>query len=349
MQPADSNDRSGSAARLTQVSADEAGQRIDNYLLRCLKGVPRSRVYRLLRRGEVRVNSRRVDAAYRVEAGDRVRIPPVRQTVAPRRPQARGGPAIAVLHEDDRLLVVDKPAGAAVHGGSGVTAGLIDHLRAARPDARFLELVHRLDRDTSGCLMIAKKRSALRTLHALMREGAVEKRYLALVAGDWQNAGVVDAALDTTHRRGGERIVRVDAQGKAAASRFHTLERYGIATLVEVQTFSGRTHQIRVHAAHAGHPLAGDDKYGDPQFDEAMRARGLRRLFLHAHVIAFEWPDTGEAVHVTAPLPEALRALLDTFEPIDARGGRAGRRGRPAGQGKRPAKRGGAGRRPRGG
>jgi 23S rRNA pseudouridine955/2504/2580 synthase len=329
MQPADSSARSASAARLQEVSADEAGQRIDNYLLRYLKGVPRSRVYRLLRRGEVRVNSRRVDAAYRVEAGDRVRIPPVRQAVAPRAPDAAGGPRIAVVYEDERLLVVDKAAGAAVHGGSGVRSGLIDQLRAARPDAHFLELVHRLDRDTSGCLMIAKKRSALRTLHALLREGAVEKRYLALVAGDWQNAGVVDAALDTTHRRGGERVVRVDAQGKASSSRFHTLERYGVATLVEVQTLSGRTHQIRVHAAHAGHPLAGDDKYGDAEFDARMRARGLRRLFLHAHVVAFDWPDSGEAVHVTAPLPQALRALLDTLDPAVADGGgRRARRGR---------------------
>jgi 23S rRNA pseudouridine955/2504/2580 synthase len=312
MQPADSSASSASTVRLREVAGEEAGQRLDNYLLRVLKGVPRSRVYRLLRRGEVRVNSRRVAADYRLQAGDRVRIPPVRRAPAP--PRAAGaGAAVALLYEDERLLVLDKAAGSAVHGGSGVRLGLIDQLRAARPQAPFLELAHRLDRDTSGCLMVAKKRSALRALHALLREGKVEKRYLALVAGDWSNAGLVDVALDTSHRRGGERVVRVNAQGKAAASRFRAVERLRGATLVEVQTLSGRTHQIRVHAAHAGHPLAGDAKYGDAQFNALARSLGLRRLFLHAHVVSFTWPDTGEEVHVSAPLPDSLRAVLDAF------------------------------------
>jgi 23S rRNA pseudouridine955/2504/2580 synthase len=173
--------------------------------------------------------------------------------------------------------------------------------------------VHRLDRETSGCLMIAKKRSALRTLHALLREGAVEKRYLALVAGNWSHAGLVDAPLDTANRRGSERIVRVDAEGKAAASRFRAVQKLRGATLVEVETLSGRTHQIRVHAAHAGHPLAGDERYGDEAFNALARSHGLRRLFLHAHVIAFTWPDTGAEVHVSAPLPDALRAVIDAF------------------------------------
>jgi 23S rRNA pseudouridine955/2504/2580 synthase len=311
MQPPDPSAPPGSRARTQDVAEDEAGQRIDNYLLRCLKGVPRSHVYRLLRRGEVRVNSGRVDAGYRVQAGDRVRIPPVRQA-ATRAAVGPGRAGAEVLFEDERLLVLDKPAGAAVHGGSGVRVGLIDELRARYGEATpYLELVHRLDRETSGCLMIAKKRSALRALHALLREGAVEKRYLALVAGDWANAGLVDAPLDTSHRRGPERVVRVEAQGKPAASHFHSLQGYGEATLVEVQTLSGRTHQIRVHAAHAGHPLAGDTKYGDAAFDAAMRARGLRRLFLHAHLVSFVWPDTQREVHVSAPLPAELRALLD--------------------------------------
>jgi 23S rRNA pseudouridine955/2504/2580 synthase len=317
MQPADSTAASASPVRLQEVTTDEAGQRLDNYLLRVLKGVPRSRVYRLLRRGEVRVNSRRVDAHYRLQAGDRVRIPPVRHAAPPPRTRT-AGPAASVLFEDDRLLVIDKAAGTAVHGGSGVRSALIDQLRAAYPQAPFLELVHRLDRDTSGCLMIAKKRSALRALHALLREGKVEKRYLALVAGDWSHPGLVSAPLDTSNRRGAERIVRVDAEGKAAASRFQAVERLRVATLVEVETLSGRTHQIRVHAAHAGHPLAGDSKYGDAAFNALARSRGLRRLFLHAHVLAFTWPDSGEDVHVSAPLPATLRAVLDAFAMAQA-------------------------------
>ena len=228
-----------------------------------------------------------------------------------------------VLFIDGEAIVIDKPAGAAVHGGSGVRMGLIDQLRATRPEAHFLELVHRLDRDTSGCLMIAKKRSALRTLHALLREGTVEKRYLALVAGDWANAGIVDAPLDTHHRRGTERIVRVQEEGKAAATRFQPVQRYDGATLVEVETLSGRTHQIRVHAAHAGHPLAGDAKYGDEKFDARARAFGLRRLFLHAHVLSFAWPDSTGDVHVSAPLPDALRAVLDAWPKRRGRSARS--------------------------
>jgi 23S rRNA pseudouridine955/2504/2580 synthase len=325
MQPPDPNAASAPAARSQEVSADEAGQRIDNYLLRFLKGVPRSHVYRVLRRGEVRVNSRRVDASYRVQAGDRVRIPPVRTAAPAPRVAGRVRETRPILYEDERLLIIDKPAGAAVHGGSGVRIGLIDQLRATRPDAHFLELVHRLDRDTSGCLMIAKKRSALRTLHALLREGKVEKRYLALVAGDWANAGIVDAPLDTHHRRGTERIVRVQDEGKAAATRFQPVQRYDGATLVEVETLSGRTHQIRVHAAHAGHPLAGDPKYGDEKFDARARGYGLRRLFLHAHVLSFAWPDATGDVHVSAPLPDALRGVLDAWPKRRGRSARSRR------------------------
>jgi 23S rRNA pseudouridine955/2504/2580 synthase len=314
MQPTDPSPRS--AVRLETIDAEEAGQRLDNYLLRRLKGVPRSRVYRLLRRGEVRVNGRRPEASYRLEAGDRVRIPPVRES-APAGREPQPGASLPVLHEDERLLVVDKPAGVAVHGGSGVRSGLIETLRARRPSERFLELVHRLDRETSGCLMLARRRSALRTLHELLREGAIEKRYLALVEGDWANAGLVEAALDTSHHRGGERIVRVHGEGKAAASRFQAVQRYGRATLVEVEIYSGRTHQIRVHAAHAGHPLAGDSRYGSERFNTEARALGLRRLFLHAHSVGFAWPDTGEVLHVSSPLPEALRTVLDALSRDD--------------------------------
>lgn len=308
--------------RMLDIGPEEAGQRIDNFLLRHLKGVPRSLIYRIVRSGEVRVNSGRIKAEYRLKAGDRVRVPPVR-TAAPL-PQSGGGTGAGdrleqrILYEDERLIVVDKPSGMAVHGGSGLSFGVIEALRAARPEAKSLELVHRLDRDTSGCLMIAKKRSELRMLHELLREGGVDKRYLALVRGRW-NLGtrVVDAPLAKNQLRGGERIVTVDSEeGKAADSRFKPVEIYAQASLMEVELGTGRTHQIRVHAAHVGFPLAGDDKYGDDVFNKQMREVGLRRLFLHAHSIGFTDPNSGRSVAVSAPLPPDLRAVLDRLEPV---------------------------------
>lgn len=308
--------------RLLQIGPEDAGQRIDNYLLRQLKGVPRSFIYRILRRGEVRVNRGRIKAEYRLKDGDQVRVPPVR-TAAPA-PKAERGDATArleqcILYEDERLLVIDKPAGMAVHGGSGVSFGVIETLRAARPQATFLELVHRLDRETSGCLLIAKKRSELRRLHELLRAGRVEKRYLALVLGRWQTGERrVDAPLRKNQLRGGERIVTVTAEGKAADTLFRPLDIRTRASLMEIALGTGRTHQIRVHSAHVGHPLAGDEKYGDGEFNRQMRGLGLKRLFLHAHSIAYGDPDSGREIHVSSPLPEELRAVLDRLSAGDA-------------------------------
>ena len=301
-----------------QVGPEDAGQRIDNYLLRQLKGVPKSRIYRLLRKGEVRVNKGRIKPEYRVQSGDQVRIPPLRQAERASSSPAEGLVSrieAAILYEDERLLVLNKPAGVAVHGGSGIRHGVIEALRAARPTAPMLELVHRLDRDTSGCLVIAKKRSALRNLHQLLREGGMDKRYLALVQGDWPGATrTVTAPLNKNQLKGGERFVTVDAEGKAARTLFRPLTRFAGATLLDVELDTGRTHQIRVHGAHIGHPLAGDEKYGDPAFNKAMREMGLRRLFLHATALGFREPDREHEVHVSAPLPDDLRLVLDCLE-----------------------------------
>jgi 23S rRNA pseudouridine955/2504/2580 synthase len=301
--------------RLVTVAPDEAGQRIDNFLARYLKGVPPSHVYRILRRGEVRVNSGRIPARYKVKAGDKVRIPPVRVmpelvTTMP----AKRLLAIEdhILFENTHLLVIDKPAGVAVHGGSGISHGIIEALRAVRADAPYLELVHRLDRETSGCLIVAKRRSALRALHEQLRAGTMNKRYLALVRGPWQGASrSVTAALRKNQLQGGERLVRVDETGKEALSRFHPLSNHGSATLVDVELKTGRTHQIRVHAAYIGHPLAGDVKYGDADFNRLMKQFGLRRLFLHAHRIEFTDPAGDRVVSVTAPLCQDLQAVFD--------------------------------------
>lgn len=306
------------AVQWVEISAEEAGQRIDNFLQRVLKGVPKSRIYRLLRKGEVRVNKARAKPEYRVQSGDQVRIPPLRMAAG-----GEGAPVPgearrlldAVLYEDDRLLVLNKPSGMAVHGGSGLSFGVIEALRALRPAAPYLELVHRLDRDTSGCLLIAKRRSELRTLHQLLRSGQVEKRYLLLVQGQWgRELREIRVALKKNTLRGGERMVQVDAAGREALTRFQLLESYPGASLVEAELKTGRTHQIRVHAAHAGHPLAGDDKYGDADFNRRMRALGLKRLFLHAHYVAFRDPERGRAIEVSAPLGADLRKVIQQLE-----------------------------------
>jgi 23S rRNA pseudouridine955/2504/2580 synthase len=305
-----------SGVRQVEVSDADAGQRIDNYLLRHFKSVPRSRVYRLLRRGEVRVNGRRAKPDYRLTGGDRVRLPPVR-TGAPRA-EARVPDALiervnrAVMHEDADLLVINKPAGMAVHGGSGLSFGVIEALRAARPQ-ESLELVHRLDRETSGCLLVARRRPALRTLHALLREGAVEKRYLALVTGSWQLGHKrIDVPLKTRQRQGGERVVKAHAAGKSSATDFRPVQFFGKrATLLEATLETGRTHQIRVHAAYAGHPVAGDDKYGERAANESLRKLGLHRMFLHAQTVSFVWPETGREFTTSVPLDDELKAVLD--------------------------------------
>jgi 23S rRNA pseudouridine955/2504/2580 synthase len=295
------------------VDEEGADQRIDNFLLRELKGVPRSHVYRLLRGGEVRVNSRRVEATYRLQPGDRVRIPPVRvsRPATPRAPVARD-PGLPIVFEDEALLVLDKPAGIAVHGGSGVSFGVIERLRHARPQARFLELAHRLDRETSGLLIVAKKRSALTALHAALREGRVKKRYLVLVKGDWTRAAR-DVALPLRKyvTGAGERRVSVEQGGQESRTRFERVKACGDFTLLAAELKTGRTHQIRVQLAHLGFPIAGDDKYGDFELNRELAKRGLKRMFLHAAELAFEHPGSGADVAFEAPLPPDLRRFLE--------------------------------------
>ncbi len=313
--------RAGAAAgvRQVRVAAEAAGQRVDNFLLAQLKGVPRSLVYRLLRRGEVRVNKGRVRPHRRLAAGDQVRIPPVR--TAETAPADAPPPGLAarlagsILYEDDRLLVLDKPAGVAVHGGSGIAHGIIETLRATRPGAQ-LELVHRLDRDTSGCLIVAKRRSALRFLHAQLRSGDVSKRYRALLLGPLaERVQRVDLPLRKHLLQGGERMARVDrADGKPALTVFRRLGAYGSMTLVAVELHTGRTHQIRVHAASIGAPVAGDDKYGRAENRALARELGLKRLFLHAAELHFRPGADARPVTVTAPLPEELQAVIARAE-----------------------------------
>jgi 23S rRNA pseudouridine955/2504/2580 synthase len=298
--------------RKIKVDDELAGQRIDNFLKRELAGVPSGRIYRLLRRGEVRVNGGRIRAEYKLAAGDEVRIPPVRvrEPGAPPSPGAGGALLENVLYEDGRLLVVNKPSGFAVHGGSGISHGVVELLRHARPDLRELSLVHRLDRETSGCLVLAKRRSALRALHEYFREGVVEKNYLALALGDWQlGEQCVDAPLLVTHRQGGERHVVVSPDGKPAQTRIRLSRRYGDYSLLQCQPLTGRTHQIRVHAQSVGFPLAGDERYGDADANARLKRLGLGRLFLHAQSIAF--PDgKGNEMHFTAPLAPDLDRFL---------------------------------------
>jgi 23S rRNA pseudouridine955/2504/2580 synthase len=305
-----------------EASEGDAGQRLDNFLLRVLKGVPRTHEYRLLRKGEVRVNSRRARPDQRLEVGDRVRLPPVRRAESTGTEPARTpSPSLqnlllsAVVHEDRDLMVLNKPAGVAVHGGSGLAHGVIEALRAARPDLPELDLVHRLDRETSGCLIVAKRRAALRDLHAQLREGATEKRYLALVCGKW-NLGFkrIELPLATGERRGGERHVAVRTHGQMAVSTFRPVQFFGsVASLMEVEIGTGKTHQIRVHAAHAGHPVAGDDKYGDRDCNARLRQYGLTRMFLHAASIGVNRPGTQEPLHVSAPLAPDLAAVLESL------------------------------------
>jgi 23S rRNA pseudouridine955/2504/2580 synthase len=327
---------------LHAVTADEAGQRIDNFLMRHFKTVPRSRVYRLLRKGEVRVNRKRIDAEYRIQEGDEVRLPPVRIDAVGelKQPSSSLLELIerAVIYQDKHLLVIDKPAGVAVHGGSGLSFGVIEAMRASRP-RETLELVHRLDRDTSGCLLVARDRSTLTALHALIRNGGVHKTYLALVAGSWQlGTKRIDAPLATDSRQHGERHVRVAAAGKDSVSVFKPVQFFGaLATLMEVDIPTGRTHQIRVHASFAGHPLLGDDKYGDRDRNAELKQHGLKRTFLHAQSVAFEWPGSGVPFHASAPLPEELAAVLDAITPMKRKAPKRSATKRP--ESKRPVRR----------
>lgn len=316
--PANQASQVSTQVRLITISEEESGQRIDNFLLRICKGVPKSHIYRVLRSGEVRVNKGRIDQTYRLQTGDVVRVPPVR--VAEKQERAIPGAEFRILLEDAHLLVIDKPAGIAVHGGSGISYGVIEQLRTARPQARFLELVHRLDRDTSGILLLAKKRSALTSLHEQIRDSQLDKRYLTLVHGDWQNVRQhVKLPLFKYSTPDGERRVRVQADGSPSHTVFNLIRRYGAFALLEAELKTGRTHQIRVHLASTGFPIVGDDKYGDFGLNKALQkvdgARiAFKRMFLHAHQITFVHPETGNPVTLKAPLPHECERFLKSLE-----------------------------------
>jgi 23S rRNA pseudouridine955/2504/2580 synthase len=303
------NDLSKAAARpkvrWLVVGEEGEAQRIDNFLLRQLKGVPKSHVYRVLRSGEVRVNSGRVKPDYRLRIGDRVRLPPIR-TATTQRPAAKPL-ELPIKYEDDALLVVDKLSGVAVHGGSGVSYGVIESLRASRPQAKFLELAHRLDRDTSGLLILCKKRSALVELHRMLREGEVGKVYLAVVKGVAKKSLELRESLHKYVTASGERRVAVQPEGMKAFTKTRKLKDDGEFSLLEVELLTGRTHQIRVHLAHAGHPIVGDDKYGDFALNRQLK----QRLLLHAAKLSFRHPVTGELMKLESPLPAEMKAFVE--------------------------------------
>ena len=297
------------------VDREYAGQRLDNFLIRLLKGVPKSRIYRLLRKGEVRVNKGRAKPEMRLNEGDSVRIAPIR--VSQQNNKAPGGHLRnrlkqSIIFEDDGFIVINKPSGIAVHGGSGVSFGVIEGLRADRPESKFLELVHRLDKETSGCLMLAKSRAVLIEIQQAMQNNNVEKSYLALVKGQWpKGKSTVNAPLKKNQLSSGERLVRVDVSGKPSVTHFKVAQKYSEANLVEVALETGRTHQIRVHCQFSNQPIAGDEKYGDRQFNESMKGLGLKRLFLHASRLSFKHPLSGEKIQLEAPLPDDLNSVLD--------------------------------------
>ncbi|GMM82920.1 23S rRNA pseudouridine(955/2504/2580) synthase RluC [Pseudoalteromonas sp. MTN2-4] len=301
------------------VTEDQQGQRIDNFLVTHLKGVPKSAIYKILRKGEVRVNKKRVKPVYKLQIDDLIRIPPIkvaeREEFVPKNLDKISALEDAILFEDQYLIVINKPSGMAVHGGSGLSYGLIEALRVLRPQEKNLELVHRLDRDTSGCLLISKKRSILKGLHEQLREKTMEKNYWALVVGEWAaKIKNVTEPLRKNTLQSGERVVRVDEeQGKASHTRFRVLERFDGCTLVQASPVTGRTHQIRVHTQCKGHPIACDDKYGDQVFDSRMREMGLSRLFLHAHDLRFLHPKHETTMHIEAPLDKALNNALKTL------------------------------------
>jgi len=302
--------------RFIDIDNEDAGQRIDNFLLKTLKGVPKSMIYRLLRKGEIRVNKKRTKPDYKLKNQDVIRVAPIRvsekTTTVSTQLNAVANLENQILFEDDRLLVINKPSGMAVHGGSGVNFGVIEALRALRPDARMLELVHRLDRDTSGCLVVAKKRSALRNLHEQLRNKKVQKFYHALVKGRWSpKLTRVTESLKKNDLKSGERVVIVDnINGKESETRYKVLQHFNGATLVRAFPVTGRTHQIRVHCQCKGHPIACDPKYGHPDFDQNMKENGLKRLFLHAASIEFIHPLTEQRIKVEAPLEPSLEKLL---------------------------------------
>jgi 23S rRNA pseudouridine955/2504/2580 synthase len=302
------------------ISADMAGQRIDNFLLQYLKGVPKSLIYRIVRKGEVRVNKKRIKAEYKIQADDLVRIPPIKR-------EAKASPHVnpklaqvarlegAIVFEDERILAVNKPTGLAVHGGSGLQFGMIEGLRALRPQQDFLELVHRIDRDTSGLILVAKKRSALRHLHEQLRDKKMQKRYHALVTGQWpQHRHKVKAPLYKNTLQSGERMVQVRDDGKPSETRYRVLQSFADATLIEASPITGRTHQIRVHCQYAGHAIIGDAKYCDSEINADFAHRGCPRLFLHAAALAFIHPGTKEPMRLMAKYDDTLKHILNVLE-----------------------------------
>lgn len=300
------------------IESDFAGQRIDNFLRTKLKGVPKSLIYRILRKGEVRVNKKRIKPEYKLIGGDVVRIPPVRVSAEKQGPSKNLNQIQnlekSIIYEDKKLIVLNKPSGMAVHGGSGVNYGVIEGFRSLRPQELFLELVHRLDRETSGCLLIAKRRSVLKSLHEQLREKQTDKRYFALVEGQWpEHRNKVKAALHKTSLKSGERIVNVSSQGKPSETHYRVIEQFNNATLVEASPITGRTHQIRVHCKHAGHAILGDEKYCSEDINNQAKSFGLSRLFLHAHQITFRDLDTGDKKTFNAPLDPNLEKVLSNL------------------------------------
>jgi len=311
------NDLAQDSVRRLKIDDDQEDQRLDNYLMTRLKGVPKSRIYKMVRGGEVRINGGRVEVGYRLKKGDEVRIPPVRvaaPTIAPvtRLPAGAARLVPRILYRDDALIALNKPPGMAVHGGSGISRGVIEQLRLELPECRMLELVHRLDRETSGVLLIALKRRALTGMHAAMRDGKVEKRYLTLVAGRWPNPlQHVKLPLHKRVTEEGEKRVTVRDEGQTAHTIFRRLQSFATFTLLEAELKTGRTHQIRVHTSHLGFPIAGDDKYGDFALNKTLASQGLKRMFLHAASLSFIHPISGERLQIEAPLPEDLQSFLD--------------------------------------
>ena len=303
------------------IDEDNEGQRIDNFLVTKLKGVPKSMIYRIIRKGEVRVNKKRIKPEYKLKSSDIVRVPPVRVSQA--NPDSKPSPKLAkvsqleerIVYEDNHLIALNKPSGIAVHGGSGVNYGVIEALRSLRPQQKFIELVHRLDKETSGILLIAKKRSALKHLQDQLRKKLMQKDYLALVRGEWQKHDkLINAPLLKITLKSGERIVRVNAEGKPSQTRFKIVQKYQGATLVKASPLTGRTHQIRVHCQYTGHPIACDDKYSEVKFDDSMREQGLRRLFLHAAQLEFTHPDSEERMTVKAELDSDLNDVISKLK-----------------------------------
>ncbi|HEX5611226.1 MAG TPA: RluA family pseudouridine synthase [Burkholderiales bacterium] len=307
-------------ATILEVGEESAAQRIDNFLLRRLKGVPKSHVYRVLRSGEVRVNSGRVKPDYRLREGDKVRVPPVRISASASTRLPPKALDLPIVHEDAALLVIDKPAGIAVHGGSGVSFGVIESLRAARPQAKLLELAHRLDRDTSGLLIVAKKRSALVELHRMLRDGEIDKQYLAIVKGaPPKKTFQIRESLHKHVTAGGERRVSVVEEGQPSVTKVQMVAKSDRFSLLRLGLLTGRTHQIRVHLAHAGHPVLGDDKYGDFELNRALARQGVKRLMLHAQRLSFKHPVDQNPMRLEAPLPDGMQRFCDeNFQKISA-------------------------------